>query len=114
MDSFGLGLGLAWTFQWTYSILVLSGALLGLGSGKDRGGIVRRIPFSVASGLIAGGTLIAVVLAFWETGPDNFPKFTIACCSTSSTNCSARQRKSRFKTLAHTARGEVWVLKRLE
>ena len=67
------GLGLAWTFQWTYSMLFFLGALIGWEIEKAAPKKSEEYLFPVASGIIAGGALMAVVVAFWETGQDNFP-----------------------------------------
>ena len=33
---------------------------------------LRRVSFPVASGIIAGGSLMAVILIFWQNGPEYF------------------------------------------
>jgi len=63
------GLGLSWTFHWYYSLLFLMGALAGWGFEKAAKKQADAYLFPVASGIIAGGALMGVVLIFWENGP---------------------------------------------
>ena len=62
------GLGLAWTFHWYYSLLFFLGALVGYGWEKKSPPQAREFLFPVASGIIAGGSLMAVLLIFCENG----------------------------------------------
>ena len=61
------GVGLAWTFQWYTSLLFFMGAVIGYGFEKASPKKSEEFTFPVASGLIAGGSLMAVVLIFWRT-----------------------------------------------
>ena len=63
------GLGLAWTFHWYYSLLFFLGALIGYGWERKSPRQSQEFLFPVASGLIAGGSLMAVLVIFCENGP---------------------------------------------
>ena len=63
------GIGLAWTFQWYTSLLFFFGALMAYGWEKTAPKQSEEFLFPVASGIVAGGSLMAVVLIFWENGP---------------------------------------------
>ena len=63
------GIGLAWTFQWYTSLLFFVGAVLAYGWEKKAAKQSEEFLFPVASGIVAGGSLMAVVLIFWENGP---------------------------------------------
>jgi OPT family oligopeptide transporter len=63
------GIGLAWTFQWYYSLLFFLGALLAYGFEKKSPEKSKEFLFPVASGLIAGGSLMAVLIIFCNNGP---------------------------------------------
>ncbi len=63
------GLGLAWTFHWYYSLLFFLGAIIGLVLEKQRPRLAEQYTFPVASGVIAGESLMGVALIFWESGP---------------------------------------------
>jgi uncharacterized oligopeptide transporter (OPT) family protein len=63
------GLGMAWTFQWHLSLLFFLGAVLGEGFARVWPKKAEEYLFPVASGIIAGGALMGVVLIFWENGP---------------------------------------------
>jgi len=63
------GIGLAWTFQWYYSLLFFLGALLAYGFEKKSLEKSKEFLFPVASGLIAGGSLMAVLIIFCNNGP---------------------------------------------
>ncbi len=62
-------LGLAWTFQWYTSLLFFMGAVIAYGWEKKSPKQSEEFLFPVASGIIAGGSLMAVILIFWENGP---------------------------------------------
>ena len=64
------GIGLAWVFQWFYGLLFFSGAVLGWLWHKRNPPQSEEYLFPVASGIIAGGALMGVVLVFWENGPE--------------------------------------------
>jgi uncharacterized oligopeptide transporter (OPT) family protein len=63
------GLGLAWTFQWYTALLFFLGAIIGYGFEKTAPRKSEEFTFPVASGVVAGGSLMAVILIFWENGP---------------------------------------------
>lgn len=63
------GLGLAWTFHWYYSLLFFTGAVIGYAFEKKRPKAAEEFTFPVASGIVAGGALMGVVIIFWENGP---------------------------------------------
>jgi uncharacterized oligopeptide transporter (OPT) family protein len=62
------GLGLSWTFHWYYSLLFFAGAVIGEGFAKASPKKSEEFTFPVASGIIAGGSVMGVVLVFWENG----------------------------------------------
>jgi len=62
------GLGLAWTFQWYYSFLFFVGAVLGWVFEKASPNKAKEFTFPIASGLIAGGSLMGVVITFCDNG----------------------------------------------
>ena len=57
------GIGLAWTFHWYYSLMFFVGAVIGYGFEKTAPEASKEYTFPVASGIIAGGSLMAVLLA---------------------------------------------------
>jgi putative OPT family oligopeptide transporter len=57
-------IGLAWVFHWYYSLLFLLGALIGWGVQTTAPKIAKEYTFPVASGIIAGGSLMGVLLVF--------------------------------------------------
>jgi len=63
------GIGLAWTFHWYYGFLFFVGALAGLLVERKDAKLAELYNYPVASGLIAGGSLMGVALIFWENGP---------------------------------------------
>jgi OPT family oligopeptide transporter len=68
------GLGLAWTFHWFYGFLFFLGALIGAWFEKKHPKASEDFTFPVASGVIAGESLMGVVLAFWQNGPEMIRK----------------------------------------
>jgi OPT family oligopeptide transporter len=68
------GVGLAWTFHWYYSLLFFLGALFGWFFTRTRPKKAEEYTFPVASGIIAGGSLMGVILIFWENGPEMLKK----------------------------------------
>lgn len=66
------GIGLAWVFQWFYGLLFFVGALIGYGWQKRNPAQCEEYLFPVASGIVAGGALMGVVLVFWENGAEIF------------------------------------------
>lgn len=64
------GVGLSWTFHWYYSLLFFLGALIGYVAEKKAPQASEEFTFPVASGIVAGGSLMGVILIFWENGPE--------------------------------------------
>ncbi|MEW6049716.1 MAG: OPT family oligopeptide transporter [Candidatus Zixiibacteriota bacterium] len=69
------GIGLAWVFQWFYGLLFFLGALIGYGWEKKNPKQCEEYMFPVASGIVAGGALMGVVLIFWESGWEILKQF---------------------------------------
>jgi len=69
------GFGLSWTFHWYYSLLFFLGAVIGYVLEKKAPKQAEEFTFPVASGIIAGGSLMGVILIFWENGPQMFHQF---------------------------------------
>ena len=63
------GLGLAWTFHWYYGMLFFTGGLVGWFMERSNPARAKLYNNPVASGIIAGGSLMGVVLIFWENIP---------------------------------------------
>ncbi len=63
------GIGLSWTFHWYYGFLFFVGALAAWGLERRRPAQAELYNYPVASGIIAGGSLMGVALIFWENGP---------------------------------------------
>jgi len=57
------GIGLAWTFDWTYSLMFFVGAVIGYICEVLMPEKTKEYLFPVASGIIAGGCLMAVAIA---------------------------------------------------
>jgi len=57
------GIGLAWTFPWFYSLMFFLGAVIGYAFEKSAPEQSKEYTFPVASGIIAGGSLMGVVMA---------------------------------------------------
>jgi uncharacterized oligopeptide transporter (OPT) family protein len=64
------GLGLAWTFHWYYGVLFALGALLAWGLERRHPQVAKELTFPVASGWIAGESLMGVALVLAENGPE--------------------------------------------
>jgi uncharacterized oligopeptide transporter (OPT) family protein len=64
------GVGLAWVFQWFYGLAFLLGAILAAAWTRRNKEQAEEFTFPVASGIIAGGALMGVILVFWENGPE--------------------------------------------
>ena len=60
------GVGLAWTFHWYYSTLFFLGALVGYAFEKGTPKAAKEFTFPIASGIIAGGSLMGVFIIFWD------------------------------------------------
>lgn len=67
--------GLAWVFQWYYSLLFLLGAVAAALLQKKSPKSAEEFTFPVASGIIAGGSLMGVLLIFWDNGPAMLEQF---------------------------------------
>ncbi|QOJ15417.1 MAG: OPT/YSL family transporter [Planctomycetia bacterium] len=63
------GVGLAWVFNWYYALLFLIGAIIGWIIEKSAPKVSKEFTFPVASGIIAGESLMGVALIFVENGP---------------------------------------------
>src|SRR5262249_14926462 len=64
------GVGLAWTFHWYYGLLFCVGGALGWWVEKRYPVWAEEFTFPVASGWIAGESLMGVLLVIWEHGPE--------------------------------------------
>ncbi|MFB3909341.1 MAG: OPT family oligopeptide transporter [Candidatus Eisenbacteria bacterium] len=64
------GVGLAWVFQWYYGLLFFLGAVIGMIWQKRNEKHCEEYLFPVASGVVAGGALMGVLLVFWENGAE--------------------------------------------
>jgi uncharacterized oligopeptide transporter (OPT) family protein len=62
------GAGLAWTFHWYYSLLFFLGAFAGWCFARTTPKKAEEYTFPVASGIIAGGSLMGVALIFYGKG----------------------------------------------
>ena len=60
--------GLAWVFHWYYGLLFFLGAALALVFGSWKPKLAEEFTFPVASGVVAGGSLMGVLLVFWSHG----------------------------------------------
>jgi len=58
--------GLAWVFHWYYSLLFLIGAVAGWAVQRRAPELSEEYTFPVASGVIAGGSLMGVLLVFLQ------------------------------------------------
>ena len=67
--------GLAWVFHWYYGLLFFLGALAALLLEKRRPKLAQEFTLPVASGVVAGGSLMGVVLVFWANGGSILNKF---------------------------------------
>jgi putative OPT family oligopeptide transporter len=62
------GFGLAWVFHWYYGLLFFLGALVALLLARRKPKLAQEFTLPVASGVVAGGSLMGVVLVFWANG----------------------------------------------
>ena len=69
------GVGLAWVFEWNASLMFFIGALIAWAIEMRSKETAEEFTYPVASGLIAGGSLMGVALIFWENGPDMWRTF---------------------------------------
>jgi uncharacterized oligopeptide transporter (OPT) family protein len=70
------GIGLSWTFQWHLSFSMFLGAVIGYIFEKVSPKKSENYTFPVASGLIAGASLMGVLIIFIQNGPDAFQQLT--------------------------------------
>ena len=63
------GVGLAWTFHWYYGLLFFIGGVLGWWIARRYPAWSEEFTFPVASGWIAGESLVGVILVMLENGP---------------------------------------------
>jgi uncharacterized oligopeptide transporter (OPT) family protein len=73
--------GLAWTFHWYYGVLFFVGGALGWWLEKQHPEWAKELMFPVASGWIAGESLLGVLLVFWEHGPELIGKLVRSSAS---------------------------------
>src|SRR5262249_25283093 len=59
------GFGLAWVFHWYYGLLFFLGALIALVLERRQPKLAEELTFPVASGIVAGGSLMGVLLVLW-------------------------------------------------
>src|SRR3989454_7638131 len=64
------GVGLAWTFHWYYGLLFFLGGVLGWWVAEKYPTWSKEFTFPVASGWIAGESLMGVTLVIWDNGPE--------------------------------------------
>jgi uncharacterized oligopeptide transporter (OPT) family protein len=57
--------GLAWVFNWHYGLLFFLGALIARLVEKRKPEVAAELTLPVASGVVAGGSLMGVALVFW-------------------------------------------------
>jgi uncharacterized oligopeptide transporter (OPT) family protein len=57
--------GLAWMFNWYYGLLFFLGALIAILAERRSPRLAEELTLPVASGVIAGGSLMGVALVFW-------------------------------------------------
>jgi uncharacterized oligopeptide transporter (OPT) family protein len=60
--------GLAWVFHWYYGLLFFLGALVALLFARRKPKLAEEFTLPTASGVVAGGSLMGVVLVFWANG----------------------------------------------
>ena len=60
--------GLAWVFHWYYGLLFFLGALVALLLETRKPKLAEEFTLPVASGVVAGGLLMGVVLVLWANG----------------------------------------------
>jgi uncharacterized oligopeptide transporter (OPT) family protein len=60
--------GLAWVFNWYYGLLFFLGALAAILFERSNPRLAEELTLPVASGVIAGGSLMGVALVFFANG----------------------------------------------
>jgi putative OPT family oligopeptide transporter len=68
------GVGLAWVFHWYYALLFFTGAVIGAVFEARHPAASQEYTYPVASGIVAGESLMGVALVFWENGPEMLRK----------------------------------------
>jgi uncharacterized oligopeptide transporter (OPT) family protein len=68
------GFGLAWIFQWYYALMFFLGAIIAYVWQRQAPKNAEEFTYPVASGVIAGGSLMGVAIIFLENGPDLLKK----------------------------------------
>jgi putative OPT family oligopeptide transporter len=66
--------GLAWVFHWYYGLLFFLGALVALVVERRQPKLAEEFTLPVASGVVAGGSLMGVALVIWANGGNIFNK----------------------------------------
>jgi OPT family oligopeptide transporter len=66
--------GLAWVFHWYYGFLFFLGALIALAVERRKPKLAEEYTLPVASGVVAGGSLMGVALVLWANGGSIFGK----------------------------------------
>jgi|SRR6266581_1378060 len=64
--------GLAWVFHWYYGLLFFLGALVAFLLERRKPKLAEEFTLPVASGVVAGGSLMGVALVFWANGGSIF------------------------------------------
>ena len=67
--------GLAWVFNWYYGLLFFLGAVVALLLERRKPKLAEEFTLPVASGVVAGGSLMGVVLVFWANGGNILKQF---------------------------------------
>ena len=60
--------GLAWVFNWYYGLLFFLGGFVALLIERREPKVAEEFTLPVASGVVAGGSLMGVALVFWADG----------------------------------------------
>jgi OPT family oligopeptide transporter len=66
------GFGFAWVFPWYNALMFFLGGLLGWLWERRNPAQAREFLYPVASGIVAGGSLMGVTVILWENGPALF------------------------------------------
>jgi OPT family oligopeptide transporter len=66
--------GLAWVFHWYYGLLFFLGALAALLFERRKPKLAQEFTLPVASGVVAGGSLMGVLLVLWANGGSIFSR----------------------------------------
>ncbi|MFI5357419.1 MAG: OPT family oligopeptide transporter, partial [Opitutales bacterium] len=67
--------GMAWTFHWYYSMLFCLGSVIARLVENKNPALSEAYTWPVASGVVAGGSLMGVLIVFWENGPEMWRQF---------------------------------------